>query len=281
MIVEPNCHAGVGDRIPGPWITDSPMSAYLRRADAAAITRTVLFAPLSQDYSVGHRQVAQIVRQSQRGFLGFVFLHLVVGHGRVATAVATAVGQWGFRGIKVHWRDGQMSREIAESAQARRMPVVHDRGGDTDTVEAMARAYPDLAWILPHLASFADDCKSQVTFVELLCRLPNVFTDNSDVRYFDILADTLQRVGAATVLFAGDGPFLHPGAELAKVYALKLGSQERSLVLGRNLQCLVSRVRCVSVPRRTRHERPPGRSSVTQRRGVPEAGVTPIVPIVR
>lgn len=277
MILDSHCHAGVGDRI-GPWITGSPMGAYLRRADAAGITRTVLFAPLSQDYESANRQVAEIVRQSPTRFLGFVFLHPVADRGRVARAVATAVDRWGFRGIKVHWRDGRMTREIAEVAQARRLPVIYDPGGDIGTVEAIARAYPDLAWIIPHLSSFADDWKAQVAFVDLLCRLPNVFTDTSGVRYFDILVDAVRRAGAAKILFGSDGPFLHPGIELAKVCALELSSEERSLVLGRNLERLVSRVRSTSAPRRARHQ-PRQAEHQPSKGGGPEVAVTRSSPL--
>ena len=36
-------------------------------------------------------------------------------------------------------------------------------------------AVPDVAWIVPHLSSFADDWKAQVAFVDQLARLPNLF----------------------------------------------------------------------------------------------------------
>jgi predicted TIM-barrel fold metal-dependent hydrolase len=250
VIVDSHCHAGVGDQIAGPWVSDAPLRSYLRRADAAGITRTVLFAPLSQDYGSANHQVALIVRRSPERFLGFVFLHPAVDRGRVTQTVAAAVDDWGFCGIKVHWRDGSMTREIAEVARARRMPVLYDPGGDTDAVEAVARTFSDVDWIIPHLSSFADDWKAQVGFVDLLSRLPNVYADTSGVRYFDILADAVRRAGAAKLLFGSDGPFLHPGVELAKVFALPLSPEERTLVLGRNLQRLVSRVRHSSSARR-------------------------------
>jgi predicted TIM-barrel fold metal-dependent hydrolase len=250
VILDSHCHAGVGDRLDGTWVTDAPLQNYLRRADAAGITRTVLFAPLSQDYASANHQVALTVRRSRGRFLGFVFLHPEADRGWVAQTVATAVDDWGFCGIKVHWRDGQMTREIVEVARARRLPVLFDPGGDTDVVGAVARSYPDVDLIIPHLSSFADDWKAQIGFVDLLSRLPNVYADTSGVRYFDILLEAVRRAGAAKLLFGSDGPFLHPGVELAKVVALGLGPEERPLVLGRNLQRLVSRVRHVSNSRR-------------------------------
>ena len=113
--------------------------------------------------------------------------------------------------------------------------MLYDPGGDRATVEMVARAYPDVAWIIPHLSSFADDWKAQVAFVDQLVRLPNLFTDTSGVRYFDVLADAVRRAGPHKVLFGSDGPFLHPAVELGKIHALHLPAEDAALVLGGNL----------------------------------------------
>jgi predicted TIM-barrel fold metal-dependent hydrolase len=128
-----------------------------------------------------------------------------------------------------------VTREVAEVARRRLLPVMYDPRGDTATVEMAARAYPDVAWIIPHLSSFADDWKAQVAFVDQLARLPNLFTDTSGVRYFDVLADAVRRAGPHKVLFGSDGPFLHPVVEIAKVHALNLPPDEAALVLGGNI----------------------------------------------
>ena len=232
LIIDAHCHAGTGDGLSGPWDTSAPLETYLRRADEAGISHTVLFATLTSDYARANREVAAIVRQAPHRFLGFAFVNPVTDRGRIAAMVGTAVDHWGFRGIKVHWRDGRITREIADVARARRLPVLYDPRGDTATVEMVADAYPDVAWIIPHLSSFADDWKAQVAFVDQLTRLPNVFTDTSGVRYFDLLVDAARRAGPHKILFGTDGPFLHPGVELAKVHALALDPAGKQLVLG-------------------------------------------------
>ena len=75
-----------------------------------------------------------------------------------------------------------------------------------------------------------------------LLRLPNVFTDTSGVRYFDLLQDAARRAGPHKILFGSDGPFLHPAVELAKVRALRLPPDEEALVTGGNLLRLVGPV---------------------------------------
>jgi hypothetical protein len=48
-------------------------------------------------------------------------------------------------------------------------------------------------------------------------RHPNVYTDTSGVRRFDLLAEAVRRAGAAKVIFGSDGPWLHPRAEEAAI----------------------------------------------------------------
>ena len=247
MIIDAHCHAGEGDGLSGPWDTSAPLDSYLARARAAGITHTVLFPPLTSDYSRANRELARITLRAPQRFTGVAFVNPVADAGRVASMVERAVDQWGFRGIKVHWRDGRMTREIAEVARRRRLPVIYDPGGDNAVIEMIARTYPDVAWIIPHLSSFADTWKSQVAFVDQLTRFPNVFTDSSGVRYFDVLRDAVRRAGAHKVLFGTDGPFLHPAVELSKIRALQLDRTARSLVLGGNIVRLMRGVRRVSV----------------------------------
>lgn len=45
--------------------------------------------------------------------------------------------------------------------------------------------------------------------------------------------------GAEKILFGSDGPWLHPGVELAKVHALGLPPADEALILGGNLLRLI------------------------------------------
>jgi hypothetical protein len=58
----------------------------------------------------------------------------------------------------------------------------------------------------------------------------------------------VNRAGAHKVLFGSDGPWLHPGVELQKVYALKLPAKAEALVLGGNFLRLIKNVRSTALP---------------------------------
>ena len=88
--------------------------------------------------------------------------------------------------------------------------------------------------VIPHLGSFADDWSAQLTFCALLAERPNLFTDTSGVRRFDLLEKAVRTAGLHKVLFGTDGPSLHPGLELEKVRMLRLPRTEESLILAGN-----------------------------------------------
>jgi hypothetical protein len=234
MIIDCHCHAGEGDGFSGPWDTDASLDRYLARARRAGITHTVLLAAFHSDYRRANQQVARIVAGGQGQFWGFVFVHPQRDAGRIEAQVRSAVDRWGFCGIKVHRHDGRLTREICRVARALALPILYDPMGEIGTVELAASAYPDVAFIVPHLGSFADDWSAQRAFIDVLARHANVYTDTSGVRRFDLLVEAVKRAGPVKILFGSDGPWLHPGVELAKVRALGLAPRDESLVLSGN-----------------------------------------------
>jgi uncharacterized protein len=243
VIIDAHCHAGHGDGLTGPWDTAAPLSKYLRRATHAGIERTVLFAAFHSDYAVANREVARIVAHNPDRFYGFAFVHAIHDRGRVFNLIKTAVQQYGFCGIKVHRYDARITREICEAARVFSLPVLYDVMGEVSITELLATEYPKVNFIIPHLGSFADDWKAQQACIDPLVRHPNIYTDTSGIRRFDLLEQAVERAGARKILFGSDGPWLHPGVELAKVYALNLSPADRTLVLGGNFLHLIAQVR--------------------------------------
>ena len=243
MIVDCHCHAGKGDGLTGPWDTAADLDRYLERAAQAGIDRTVLFAAFHSDYAVANREVARIVAANPRRFYGFAFVHPARDRGRVEALVREAVVGHGFCGIKVHRYDAPITREICEAARRFRVPILYDVMGEIAVVDLLATEYPDIPFIIPHLGSFADSFKAQRAFIDPLFRHPNVFTDTSGVRRFDLLEEAVCRAGASKILFGSDGPWLHPGVELAKVLALGLPQWNEAAVLAGNCLRLIRRTR--------------------------------------
>jgi uncharacterized protein len=240
MIIDCHCHAGLGDGLTGPWDTSASLDRYLERADEAGIKRSVLFSAFHTDYAVANRIVARIVARNRRRFVGFAFVHAARDRARMRELVGWAVHHYGFRGIKVHRYDAPINRAVCDVARLYRLPVLYDPMGEVSVAELLGKEYSDVDFILPHLGSFADDWKAQQAFIDPLSRYSNLHTDTSGIRRFDLLQEALDRAGPAKILFGSDGPWLHPGLELAKVMALKVNLADRGLILAGNLLRLIS-----------------------------------------
>lgn len=233
-IIDAHCHAGPGDGFSGPWDTRARLGRYLRRCDEAGIGRSNLFAAFHSDYAVANEEVGRIVTRRPARFYGFAFVHADRDRTRVLPMVRHTLAAFGFCGIKVHRHDARITREVCEAARRLRMPVLYDPVGEVSVAELLAMEYPDVNFIIPHLGSFADDWSAQLTFIDLLARQPNIHTDTSGVRRFDLLQRAIERAGPHKVLFGSDGPWLHPGVELAKIELLHLPPPARALVLAGN-----------------------------------------------
>ena len=193
MIIDCHCHAGAGDGLIGPWDTCADLTKYRVWAAAAGIGHTVLFPAFHSNYAGANREVAAIVSADRRRYSGFAFVHAARDAGRVAVMVTDLVRRHGFRGIKVHRYDARISREICETARALRVPVLYDVMGEVSAADLLAAEYPDVDFIIPHLGSFADDWRAQNAFLSPLARHPNIYTDTSGVRRFDLLEDAVRR----------------------------------------------------------------------------------------
>src|SRR5262249_5515126 len=147
------------------------------------------------------------------------------------------------RGVKVHRHDGRITREICDVARAFGVPVLYDVMGEVSAVHLLAEEYPDVAFIIPHLGSFADDWRAQMALVPMLARYRNVFADSSGVRRFEMLQEAVGRAGPGKLIFGSDGPWLHPGVELEKIRALRLPAEAERRVLGGKLLRLIDRVK--------------------------------------
>jgi predicted TIM-barrel fold metal-dependent hydrolase len=243
VIIDAHCHAGPGDGFTGPWNTSAQLDRYLRRCDEAGIACSNLLAAFHTDYAVANEEVGKIVAAWPERFFAFVFVHPERDRGRIASMVQEAVVGMGFCGIKVHRHDARISREVCEVARDLRLPVMYDVMGEVSSAELLATEFPDVNFIIPHLGSFADDWTAQLAFCSFLAERPNLYTDTSGVRRFDLLQQAVRRAGPHKVLFGSDGPWLHPGLELAKIDLLGLEPFARALVIGGNFLRLTQSAR--------------------------------------
>jgi predicted TIM-barrel fold metal-dependent hydrolase len=240
VIIDCHCHAGTGDTLTAPWNTRAPLARYLRRARAAGIDRTIFFPAFQSDYIAGNRQVARIVRRLGTRATGFAMVHAGRDAGRIDEMLGEAV-RLGLRGVKVHGHDHMPTRELCDVLSRLGLPMLLDVAGKAHVIDMLAPEYPRINFIIAHLGSFADDWRAHERVIEQLVRYPNLHADTSGVRRFDYIVQALERAGPRKILFGSDGPWLHPGVEIAKIRLLGLSTADESLVLGGNARRLLAR----------------------------------------
>ncbi|AQH02309.1 amidohydrolase [Burkholderia sp. KK1] len=253
MIIDFHVHAGQGDGMTGPWDTTAPLAAYARRASRAGIARSVLLPVFQSDYARGNRDVAAIVRADPQRWIGFAMVHAERDRERMHRMIEEAVLMLGLRGIKVHRHDARIHRQVCDAAQRWNLPVLYDPGGETGGLELLAQTHPNVAFVFAHLGSFADDWSAQRRVIDLIVRYPNLFADTSGVRRFDLLEEAFHRAGPRKLLFGTDGPWLHPGLELAKIRALKPSREAFDAIAGGNALRLLARSRTLTSPHAAAH----------------------------
>lgn len=234
FLIDGHCHVGQGagfDLGPG---RPPPFARYLLRAREAGISRTVIFSAFHADYSVANREVARLAQTHPDRLAWFACVHPEADRGRVGAILDEGL-RLGCVGVKAHRSDGRITREVCQEAQRRSLPVLYDPRGEIAIVDAFARDFPEVAFIVPHFGSFDEDARAQRAFLRVLPRRPNLYADTSGVRLFDLLDEAVRRAGPKKLIFGSDSPWLHPGVELAKVRALHLPPQREQLVLGGNL----------------------------------------------
>jgi hypothetical protein len=241
QIIDCHCHAGKGDRMTAPWNTVAPIKAYLRRARAAGIDKTIVIPPFHSNYDEANAELGRVVSRYPDRLVGFAFVHASRDAGRIFEMVGRALKKWRFRGIKVHGFDAMPTREVCEAARAFRLPMLVDVVSRPEVVDMLAPQYPDVNFIIPHLGSFTDDWKAHQQVIYQIARYPNVYADTSAVRQFDYLVQAIQRAGPRKLLFGSDGPWTHPGLELHKIRLLGLPPDQQAMVLGGNTSRLLRR----------------------------------------
>jgi predicted TIM-barrel fold metal-dependent hydrolase len=240
MIIDCHCHAGRGAEFWNEYVLSEWLVTYVRQAQAAGISRTVLFAPLVGDYRRANRRVAQIIRRHPGRFIGFAFVDAIRNRGHVMDMLEEFILGERFCGIKCHRHDAPLSEEICEAARTLSVPLLYDPMGRIEEVERCARDFPEVNFIIPHFGTFMDQWSIQQRFIDQLVHFPNVYTDTSGVRRFDLIQSAVERAGSKKVLFGSDGPWLHAGVELTKVQLLNLADAERRDILSGNILRLIS-----------------------------------------
>ena len=144
----------------------------------------------------------------------------------------------GLRGLKLHGHPGP---EILDVVAELGIPILyHPRR--VAVYEEIAGAYPSVDFILAHLGSdLSIDPREHLAAIELAKKFPNVYLDTSTAVITRYLERAVQELPAEKLIFGTDEPEVDVRLEIFKIRVLKLPKAKEELILGGNMQRLLSK----------------------------------------
>ena len=146
------------------------LGKYREWADAYGITHTVLFAAFHSDYAIANRQVAAIVARNRARYHR-LRVRPSGSRSRARSPARRHRGRtiWLPRHQGPPPRRPDHERDLRRRAGFRRARPLRVMG-EVSVVHLLATEYPDVAFIIPHLGSFADDWRAQAALIPILAR---------------------------------------------------------------------------------------------------------------
>jgi len=233
------------------WSEEWEAEKLVRIMDEVGLDAAVVFTGFAlslSGYSIANDSIAKAARRFQSRLIGFGTVH-----PREEDAVSEAercFGELGLRGLKFHpWLQSFAANDrglqpILEVAGRHRAPVMFHTGTPPYTqplqVAEHADRFPDVNLIMGHFGKLL-----WWDAVRAAMKHDNVYLETSGAQVAD-LEVALENLGAERLLFGSDLPI--GGADsfhwcLSKIRVLSISDEEKGLILGRNLETMLSRFR--------------------------------------
>lgn len=239
-VIDCHVHVGHAQGLTDPWTTIADGEETLRRMDEAGVDKACVF-PISQEpytYENANREVAEIVRRRPNRFIGFAKHNPDTEKGRMRAMLLHEIRDLGLRGLKLHVLPGP---ELLDVCAEYGLPVVY-HPGRVAFYDKIAGAYPTVDFILTHLGSnLSRDYREHLAAIEMTRKYPNVYLETGTAVLTRYLERAVQELPAEKIILGSDEPEVDIRIEVFKIRVLKLPREKEALILGGNMQRLLSK----------------------------------------
>jgi len=244
MIIDCHVHLRHGDEERNEYSPEDIVGVM----SATGIDHSVVFA-----MSCPTRRSIEMASAAARAFparlIPFAYA-LPGGEGSVVAELEEAITRLGFRGIKIHGGECDLSGRVIDDvlglAVEKQVPCLVDFIGRHKDLERMARGFPGLDIVTAHLGKYlCEDVELIDRFIEVACRFPRVYLDTSGVVLDGKIMEAVGRLGASRIVFGSDGPGPRTDPARTAREAIErvrkegLGADEERAVLGGNIAGLL------------------------------------------
>jgi hypothetical protein len=255
-----DCNAAVGEGVtwePKTRAVNYDPADLLKYSAAAGIERSCIMPARNKSYREKNREIARVCEKYPGKFIGFAAHNPQTETGTLQQMLIEEVRSMGLKGVRT---DGHPTRELLDAVAELNIPVMYypvlgvrepswgpgSAGPQVYTGPArayyvMAKLYPSVNFILPHLGSYrSDEWWAHIEAIDLAKRLPNVYVETSGVLSHKYLEMAVREVPAGKIVFGSNAPEEDPRVEMYAVKLLKLSNQQEAEVLGGNLLKLLA-----------------------------------------
>jgi len=255
-----NCNAAVGDGVtwePKTRAVNYVPAVLLRESAEAGIRRSCITPARNKSYREKNKEVAHLCEKHPENFIGFAAHNPQSETGKLRKMLVEEVKSIGLKGLRT---DGHPTREVLDTVAELNIPVTYypllgvaeaSEGPGTEGPEMytgparayyiMAKLYPSVNFILPHLGSYrSNEWWAHIEAIDLAKRLPNVYVETSGVLSHKYLEMAVGELPAAKIMFGANAPEEDPRVEMYAVKLLKLSKQDENAVLGANIVRLLA-----------------------------------------
>jgi len=231
-IIDAHAHVGVF----GSWAqVSSTGETLLAEMDEFDVERAIVFSP---DNNIVHNTVTRYPTR----MVGYVWAN--PHDPGVVPLVKRALGEWGFRGIKLHplldafLPNDEIVHPIIEVARKSRVPVAIHSGHPPFSlpwsIGELAEVYPDVRIVMLHMGH-GHGVYIQAA-INTAKRYDNIILETSGMPMHTKIKEAVKTVGEQRVVYGSDIPFHHTSVELQRVKIAGLTERELQLVVHDNSQ---------------------------------------------
>ena len=214
------------------------LSEILRRNREAGIDKACIFPISHNTFEEANREIAELVRRNPQRFIGFAKHDPVREKGLVRGMLLRECRELGLRGLKLHITP---TAEVLDTVAELGIPILW-HPARVALFEDVAKAYPTIDLILAHLGSdLSADWREHVAAIEMAGRHHNVYLDTGATVLTRYLEQAVKELGPEKIIFGSDEPEVDCRLEIFKVRVLKLPQAQQEMILGGNMQVLLSK----------------------------------------
>lgn len=254
MIVDAHVHLGC---LPSLNLSIDADGA-IRMADAVGVDKIFCthLASLSYDTFTGDELTLLAMRRFPGRILGYVTVSSPRHGTKMVEHVERYLGEYGFHGVKIYSHPkGVGSPEpwlsitdpymypILEKASDLQVPVLAH--ATPKECEAVCSLFPNVLLIMAHMGGTQIANGDWHAAIAVARTHPNLYLDaTSSCVDFGMIEEAVRAVGPERVIWGSDMPLLDPRCQIQKIREAEIGEDSKRLVLGGNVERLLSRRRC-------------------------------------